>query len=519
MNTRCYLCLLLLFASNLAYSQSPEVIAKQLAGPPSEFSILQPAQPIDSATHSKSALIPIQLSRKTNDLWSWSTKLPVAGENLQLLVFSGNSNDWNISMRAPSGLRSESLDTLAVSSYKTNFGIAQANHPVDFHEFENLTTGQWTFTIEALKPRQKQGFLLIGSETPQRIMSYQTSKQQLLGDYIGFATYAYTQDNATTLITNASLRVTEPDGKTINEHAMYDDGLHNDGDAGDGVFGAEFLATHIGNYNAQVVVTGRDANNTVFIRTTEHLLAVIESDVSFASNRAYASEVSSNRLMINLPISTSNPSAKHHVLAEVWGRSKHNHKQSIPIAWIGGMVTGNNGNLSVGLDTRWIAKAEANGPFELRNVRIEDPDHFIPIATMQSMALNAPPLPESASRAFTGSINQEMLMGIAPLNTNRGSGSKLLLVHGYCSGNVWGPVANQFSNAALFMDLNQNRSHDQFALRIHAFGSSYNSYGIVAHSQGGAAATHLYTYYWSGLDNATGGRLIQSVGTPYQGIG
>ena len=39
----------------------------------------------------------------------------------------------------------------------------------------------------------------------------------------------------------------------------------------------------------------------------------------------------------------------------------------------------------------------------------------------------------------------------------------------------------------------------------------------MAHSQGGAAALHLYSYYWSGLDNAGAGRLMQSVGTPYQG--
>ena len=28
---------------------------------------------------------------------------------------------------------------------------------------------------------------------------------------------------------------------------------------------------------------------------------------------------------------------------------------------------------------------------------------------------------------------------------------------------------------------------------------------------------HLYTYYWSGLDYSSGSRMIQSVGTPYQG--
>jgi hypothetical protein len=41
----------------------------------------------------------------------------------------------------------------------------------------------------------------------------------------------------------------------------------------------------------------------------------------------------------------------------------------------------------------------------------------------------------------------------------------------------------------------------------------------VAHSQGGLAATHLHAYYWSNLEVAKGGRLIQSVGSPYYGSG
>ena len=116
-------------------------------------------------------------------------------------------------------------------------------------------------------------------------------------------------------------------------------------------------------------------------------------------------------------------------------------------------------------------------------------------------------------------------MGVAPikqteLDTPNAVGGKLMLVHGYCSGDAWGSAASagQFTNYVKFLDLNQNRSHDQFAQRIRNFGSTLPSFGIVAHSQGGAASLHLYTYYWSGLDSATGGtRLIQSVGTPYQG--
>ena len=41
----------------------------------------------------------------------------------------------------------------------------------------------------------------------------------------------------------------------------------------------------------------------------------------------------------------------------------------------------------------------------------------------------------------------------------------------------------------------------------------------MAHSQGGLAATHLHAYYWSNLETAKGGRLIQSVGSPYYGSG
>jgi hypothetical protein len=110
-----------------------------------------------------------------------------------------------------------------------------------------------------------------------------------------------------------------------------------------------------------------------------------------------------------------------------------------------------------------------------------------------------------------------MRMGERPAQANvaKGTGSRLLLVHGYCSGDVW-PASN-FTNASKFLDLNANRSHDDFARRIQTFGNTWASYGIVAHSQGGAAALHLYNYYWSGLDYATGSRLIQSVGTPYQG--
>lgn len=107
------------------------------------------------------------------------------------------------------------------------------------------------------------------------------------------------------------------------------------------------------------------------------------------------------------------------------------------------------------------------------------------------------------------------------------SNHKKILVHGYCAGGSPWP-AGDFTDAVTFVDpetndpnLLNNWSHDLFARKIRDFANDNNidSCGIIAHSQGGAASLHLYTYYWSCLDYASegGSKLIQSLGTPYRG--
>jgi len=49
------------------------------------------------------------------------------------------------------------------------------------------------------------------------------------------------------------------------------------------------------------------------------------------------------------------------------------------------------------------------------------------------------------------------------------------------------------------------------------FGEQFPSFSIVSHSQGGLASLHLHAFYWSKLETASGGRLLQSVGSPYRG--
>jgi hypothetical protein len=274
-----------------------------------------------------------------------------------------------------------------------------------------------------------------------------------------------------------------------------------------------------------------------------------------------ATRVGESRLSLDIDVQRLDASSGRHYRAygELWGTGTDG--QPIPVAWVGGMVAPVTAEvgfadrfdlgalntqlvgpsrqevregfteiaartstfISLGFDERWITLANARAPFELRDLRIEDPDHFVPLATAARLPLALPERSVQSAKSWAGDITIDEMMTMGPrpdallANPARKSGGpQLLLVHGYCSGSAPWPPA-QFTNASTFLDLNQNRTHDQFAQRIRNFGGGFSSFGTVAHSQGGAASLHLYAYYWSGLDNATGSRLIQSVGTPYKG--
>lgn len=107
-------------------------------------------------------------------------------------------------------------------------------------------------------------------------------------------------------------------------------------------------------------------------------------------------------------------------------------------------------------------------------------------------------------------ISDEMKFGKKPSKKQRerrlggrrlSSTHKQILVHGYCAAASPFPV-NHFSNAISFSDPDvpnpqaSSWSHDLFARKIDKFAddSGIHGCGCIAHSQGGAACLHLYTY-------------------------
>ena len=150
-------------------------------------------------------------------------------------------------------------------------------------------------SISAASSAQTRGFLLLNSESNYRLSAQRTSNNQRVGDRIGFSAHGFEQGKEASvlsqgtaigsLVQSASLRVTAPDG-SITTAALFDDGLHGDGKAADGVFGGDFLATQAGEYNVQVIAQGQTPTGAPFLRTTEHLVPVLDGEIHLSSGFA-----------------------------------------------------------------------------------------------------------------------------------------------------------------------------------------------------------------------------------------
>lgn len=290
-----------------------------------------------------------------------------------------------------------------------------------------------------------------------------------------------------------------------------------------------------GQYSIRLDVAGEVEGIGFIERTAYYVLPIAEKKYEF-TQVVTTEVVDDSRLKINLGLTSFVNEHTHvYAYAEVWS-----HGGDKPIAWIGGMtypeVTHRNVvSIPMMLDVRWLAiEGESGGQYTLRNIRIQDADTFVPIAQLSELPMHVQQLPIKASISRAQVIMDDSLyfgkgdITIPAPELEPGSSavrggvadSGILLVHGWCSGDGGWPVS-QFNDGptAVFSDENTSRSHDAFARRIRDQGDTFfsNSFSVVAHSQGGAASTHLLAFYNSGLDDSLAPRPIQSIGTPYGG--
>lgn len=507
------------------------IMAKQVAAPPSDIAsgMVRLPRAGEIGIRSHSAMVPVRLAPDADGNWTWDGVLPVdSDEAVSLMLLSPEAAAWDAEVTEP-GARPQRLEDLSwrggVRHEQAWIGAEESAVPGELWRIERPRRGEWRLHIRAASSEtgglRPEGYVLLSSKSPYRVFSSLATYHLVPGEQVGLVTRVYDARTArregapeplTGIVLSAQVSLRLPDGGSLSL-PMVDDGLHADGAAGDGIFGALFEAEELGDYTAQVTVEGVTPEGAPLIRTTEHVFPVVAAPARLTGEAS--AEMRDGALALQIGADTDAEAGPVLVSAELWGTADDGSMR--PVVWTGGVVTP-AGSLDLRVDPRWLALAGVREPLELRNVTVRDRDTFVPVSTLdrEEVVLHGELV---VPKAAPSSITEEMLMGprprTAPVSSDKASGGKLLLVHGYCSGGVW--PTSHFSNYAVFQDYHQNRTHDQFTRLIRDFGAQFPSFGIVAHSQGGCAALHLYTYYWSGLDYSSGSRLIQSVGTPYRG--
>lgn len=289
-----------------------------------------------------------------------------------------------------------------------------------------------------------------------------------------------------------------------------------------------------GQYAVRMDVVGMVEGLGRIERTAFYAFPILPKTYRF-TGAANTDLVDNERIRINLELDSSLAQHNHvYAYAEIWSASSDR-----ALAWVGGMtyperVDDNSVSIALMFDARWLALAAETGKeYVLRNIRIQDPDSFIPIDQLHEMPVRFRELPAAAylSRSDVsmddslyygrGDISIPVRSDDAAETSVRGNVASdgILLVHGWCSLPAWRSADFNDGPTRVFSDPTTSRSHDAFAQRIRTQGNAMfsNSFSIVAHSQGGNASTHLRAFYNSRLDNSQAPRMIQTMGTPYGG--
>ncbi|MBL4772278.1 MAG: hypothetical protein JKX98_01310 [Alcanivoracaceae bacterium] len=298
---------------------------KQLAGPPEEFDFMRPAQAEKSAFASKTALIPVNLQETKAGNWFWGSNLAVDSQSFSFIVFANGSTDWQIELVNPLTKQSKNIEDIATEKVSTKYGIEKNNYAGEKYTFTNMDTGQWNIRIKTTgEPEQFKGFILVSNSSKYQLSSYKTSADQIVDHNIHFVTQSTSNEKTIEAlkdfspISSAFMLVTYPNGSK-QKAAMFDDGLHGDNLANDGLFGGDFKATQAGGYNVQVNAYGNNPNGTPFYRTSEHFVPVINQTLTMDTKQANSFAISDNRLNISMNVENHAKSNdnRYRIIAEV----------------------------------------------------------------------------------------------------------------------------------------------------------------------------------------------------------
>jgi hypothetical protein len=475
-----------------------------------------------SAIQSRAQIAPVRFELEDN-VWRCRTRFLVERDGSAALALLGPAaTEWRVK-GAPRGSEPVDLDEHFPSSRRAGIaGEELQGWSVVRRDWRNLPGGEWELWVEAPQRSSAAPGWLIGSGLSDvRAEAYWSSARWVRGS--GVAVLARARGAELGAIVQA--RVFVDVAGAVQEFPMHDDGAHNDGEAQDGLFGWELPAELAGRISARVELSMLSRAGQPLIRSAVLSCTLVEPALSLSESiDAQQRDGTTWTLAIEAwPLDTPR---RLQVSAELWSKRG---QEWVPVCWLARMqwprVDGPRWVLDLDFDTRWLDLAQAGVEFELRELRVQDPDTQALLDHRAQMPWQAPALAMRRPQALAGLSTSSLLAALGmPTGPHTPATPQLLqpalmLVHGYCSSaSIW-PAAHFTQPKLEFLDPNANRTHDAFAQLIAARAQTaqLSSFGVVGHSQGGPAALHLLTYYSSGLDFASGPRRIQSVASPYQG--
>ncbi|MCH2132206.1 MAG: hypothetical protein MK116_00500 [Phycisphaerales bacterium] len=513
----------LILAVSLALSGSSEVVPKQIGAPASDLlnGRLRAPDPSEIGRPFGHAMIPIQL----DDTGAWSTVLPVPPtRHLAIMPIGPGCDRWSVTITDPVGLQ-DGPDWLS------HEGDLQPFFPQLATRFDlpEPTPGDWTIEVDGGQPGAS-GYLVVRDHSGVALQVHPTSHVALVGHPITLRAALAEVDTSGSALDNAISGVAS--GLDVVNATIQWQGANGTRESLEVQqrgpwLESTFTPQATGHQACHFQVQGVDADGFRFIRSGTYHFHV-DQEVSILGVDTH--ELDDHRLAIDLKVDDRDHRTKFLLGAEVWGEGSGGLQ---PRCWIGGMTRPDQGHVRLILDRRWLTVEGATGQnVELRAVRVASPGNVQPLLASGSL-----PTISLGDLAIPGSVDLDPA-SIQAMHRGRGDqpgwigmesgnqainradqygGHNLILSHGYCSDADSWPESDFSGDVSMYINTYQNFTHDEFAMDIWYHGGQYKSYGIAGHSQGGNAALHLYAFYWSGMDWASDGRLVQALGTPFTG--
>eukprot|EP00026_Physarum_polycephalum_P002499 Phypoly_transcript_02506.p1 GENE.Phypoly_transcript_02506~~Phypoly_transcript_02506.p1 ORF type:complete len:633 (+),score=81.79 Phypoly_transcript_02506:79-1977(+) len=515
-----------------------EVFVKHLAGPPSEFVDYIPLAPSDfpDVQHSATFKVHLSVHHDKNVLAKTIPLVVDSYEQFRFALFSPHSSLLELSLKDPLGniVQLQGSESFVPIGEQQIPGIVYIiNEPIQGEYQLQIKTSLLDEPIyQLLTTNSKEdAYIIMWNEAPLAMHTTLNTFEHVTGSKVGLVTGVFDSSLSFSGYPNmkahkqqiAQMNVLLPDGVTL-DIPMQDDGFSADGEPSDGIYGALITVAEAGQYIFEASISGTDEFGVQYVRTTSQIVRVVSQSLAL-SGTAMASVGSHSRIVAYIGVSAP-LGRQYNAYAEVWGTDSTG--KDVPISWIGGMAnvesTEEGTFIPLELDLNWISMAGAHEPLTLRNVMIKDPDYFVPIAQYDEIPVKTTFDLDAiiASQTLKGSndvITDEMRLGIPPArNLTVAPTVYTILVHGYCSAS--NPfTSGTWTNGKFFLKANANMLNDAFAKSVIAWAdqNGLQAYSFVGHSQGGMVGAHMLNYYWTGLDQVTGGRIAQTLGTPFSG--